>query len=187
MPALIGTFFFSVIGKSSIDVFGLVFNNLLTAARRNIPFLERVQLRTVPRKFSAAVYLFLLLSGVSRFFFYLTPIIMKECQYFLYIARSEDTYKLLVSFLSSTIGQETMSRLESILLSIGDENVLKFSGYIASQQTPVKSVTHRFGKLLQYYITGYLNKLLSFASAIISNSTNALMNVVIALLFSSMV
>jgi len=163
------------------------------------------KMKNIPRKVFATIYSVLLLACIGRFGFYLVPRIIKESQYVINIVKSEDPYKLLVTFISNSIGFETIARIENLLIKLSDREALKFAGYFISTTTSTaanavitgdnsnkilplqNSITLRFGKLLQFYMTGYLNKIMLLTSKLITNSTSAFINATLGLIFSLMV
>lgn len=163
------------------------------------------KMKNIPRKVFATIYSVLLLACIGRFGFYLVPRIIKESQYVINIVKSEDPYKLLVTFISNSIGFETIARIENLLIKLSDHEALKFAGYFITTTTSTaanavitgdnsnkilplqNSITLRFGKLLQFYMTGYLNKMMLLTSKLITNSTSAFINATLGLIFSLMV
>ena len=163
------------------------------------------KMKNIPRKVFATIYSVLLLACIGRFGFYLVPRIIKESQYVINIVKSEDPYKLLVTFISNSIGFETIARIENLLIKLSDREALKFAGYFITTTSSTaanavitgdnsnkilplqNSITLRFGKLLQFYMTGYLNKMMLLTSKLITNSTSAFINATLGLIFSLMV
>lgn len=192
LPILICTFYFSVVGNSIVDIFQASYLKALNVLDKYFHNIVQ-KFKNIPRKTFAALYSMLLIASISRFGFYFFPIIIKESQYVVNVVKSEDPYKLLVSIISKTIGFETISRAENILTKIADSEALKFAGYLGTtsnnkiQELSQNSLTLRFGKLLQYYMTGYLNKSITIARRFISNSTSAFLNAILGLFFSLMV
>jgi len=187
LPAMACCFYFTVMGNSIVDILRTSYFNIIRFFEDKIPNWAKC-VKDVSRKPFTALYAILLIAGIGRFCFYLFPRVMRESQYVVNIARSEDPYKLFVSFVTKTIGLDTIARVEKITTSFVDSKGLQFAGYIeqASVQ-PLEGLERRFGKLLQYYTTGYLNNIISLASRIISNSTSALCNAALGLLLSIMV
>jgi len=181
LPMIACTFYFTVMGNSAVAMMQDTYAKLASFVDAKAPKLAP------PRKAFAALYALLLIAGIGRFGLFLFPKIMKESQYVINVAKSEDPYKLLVSFVSNTIGLDTIARSEKIITSLADASGLQFAGYIEAVVQPREGLVRRFGKLLQYYVSGYLNSSLSLASRIISNSTSALCNAALGLLLSIMV
>lgn len=181
---IICTFYFSVIGNSTVKIFQTVYGKLLEAFGKYLPRDIRQKMQNVPRRVFATVYAFLLITILTRFCVYLFPKIMKESQYFVQIAKSEDPYTLFAPFLSDTFGTDGLSQLENVLKVVAGE---KGRAWIEAAGQPSRNLTDRVGKLLQYLFTGYLNQAVSIVKRIISNSTNALYCGSLGLLFSLMI
>jgi hypothetical protein len=188
LPMIACTFYFTVMGNSAVAMMQDTYAKLASFVDAKVPKLAgKIPKLAPPRKAFAALYALLLIAGIGRFGLFLFPKIMKESQYVINVAKSEDPYKLLVSFVSNTIGLDTIARSEKIITSLADASGLQFAGYIEAVVQPREGLVRRFGKLLQYYVSGYLNSSLSLASRIISNSTSALCNAALGLLLSIMV
>ena len=186
---IIFSFYFSVIGNNIVKILQDIYAKFLSIVSTYVPKPLHTRLKSIPRQAFAALYIVLLLASLTRFCFYLFPQIIKQSQYFIHIAKSEDPYTLVVPFLSELFGSDGLARLESFLFNIAGEKGQRFAGYIVEAGQAKKGVTatKRIGKLLQYFITGYLNKFLVIAKRIISNSTNALYSLCTGILFSLMV
>lgn len=187
-PIVMGTFYFSVLGNSLVDscyyLYKYIYSFFTKILPKNISKYTRV-----PRKFFVVLYIMVLFASIGRFCFYIFPRVLRDSQYILQVIKSEDPYTLFASAITQYFGADVSSRIENILASIAGEKGQQFAGYAALEAISPKDIamTKRFGKMLQYYTTGYLNSVLSITSSIISNSTSAIYKAMLSLLFSIMI
>jgi hypothetical protein len=176
-PVVAGTFFFTIIGNSFVELL----TKLFYSVQRRLEFLRG---KKISRKIFVGAYFVLLALGLLRLFLFVTPRVIKETSYVVSILQSEDPYDLSAKVLQSTFGSGVVSRLESVILQLIGESGRVLSGY---DSIATFDQGRRLGKLLQYSFMGYLQSILSFSSRVISNSSQIAYKTILSLIFSLMV
>jgi len=200
----LGTFFFTYLGNSAVDVGMRAANRVLgvideTNARLNAlgrdPLLP---LRGLPRKTYAAVYLTLFVTILTTATVFLVPNMRLESQYFTRIIQRESPYVVVTEALVNALGSEPVSRLEAFLVSVAGSEGRAYAGLTddAAQRLlrdvgPGAKWTQErssyFAKLLQYNFRGQLYSSLIFVRRLLQGSTSFLANGLVSFLFSSMI
>ena len=170
-PIIVGTFFLSVMGNSIVDSIGLGFQRI--SDRFQMP-----KVKMIPRKLFVALYFIVLCLGLARFMLIVSPRIMKESTYVMKLFQSEDPYTLTANLFLVTFGAEFTTRLESYMAEALGASRSSLAGL---------DQTGRLSKLIQDSVAGYLQRIISFFTKIISNSTAAAYKGVLSLIFSLMV
>lgn len=151
-PIIIGTFFLSHMGSGIIDSVNARF-------------------RKLPRKLFSAAYIVIVTALLIYSVVTVSPVIMKEAQYYLSIVQSNNPYMQVSNLITTTFGGEVSRRLESLLTYI-----LVSSGMLKGGSWEGLNLE----KLLRITIQSYTDSAFSFVSKLLHGSRNILYNLLLS-------
>ncbi|CAM9124096.1 unnamed protein product [Chrysoparadoxa australica] len=126
------------------------------------------------------------------------PRLNVESQFLVSLSTRDNPYSVLSDWIRNIMGVDALDRLEPFLLSVAGEDGRIFAGYEENYRTLIASKLRstapwpversaKFAKLLQFTLSGYVQRGLSLCSSVVTQLTGLFYKAILSLLFSFMV